>query len=42
MIVHAGVSITTNHVPHRFRAFVAGVLVLLVMWVVFAVRILAS
>ncbi|KQP09880.1 hypothetical protein ASF28_01485 [Methylobacterium sp. Leaf99] len=41
-IVHAGVFITTNHVPYRFRAFVAGVVVLLVMWVVFAVRLLAS
>lgn len=38
-IVHAGVYVTSNHVPHRFRAYLAGALVLLVMWIVFAVRI---
>jgi hypothetical protein len=37
---HAFIHVTTNHVPTRFRWFLAGALVLLVMWIVFAVRIL--
>ena len=39
---HAGIYLTTNYVPHRFGAFLAGVLVLMVMWVIFAARILAG
>jgi hypothetical protein len=31
---------TSNHVPTRFRAFAFGMLVLLLMWIIFAVRIL--
>lgn len=38
-VVHAVVYVTSNRVPHRFRAYLAGALVLLVMWIVFAVRI---
>ncbi|GJE19279.1 MAPEG family protein [Methylobacterium marchantiae] len=38
-VIHAGVYVTSNHVPHRFRAYAAGALVLLLMWVIFAVRI---
>ena len=41
-VVHAGLYVTTNPVPYRFRAFVAGVLVLVAMWIVFAARILSS
>ncbi|WP_430912086.1 MAPEG family protein [Methylobacterium sp. sgz302541] len=41
-VVHAGVFVTSNHVPTRFRAYMAGVLVLGVMWIVFAVRILLA
>ncbi|MCJ2130700.1 MAPEG family protein [Methylobacterium sp. E-045] len=37
--VHAGVYVTSNHVPSRFRAYALGALVLLAMWIVFAVRI---
>ncbi|GJD38213.1 MULTISPECIES: MAPEG family protein [Methylobacterium] len=37
--VHAGVYVTSNHVPFRFRAYTLGALVLLAMWIVFAVRI---
>ena len=40
--VHAYIHITSNNVPRRFNAFAAGVLVLGLMWVVFAVRILAG
>ncbi|ETR74832.1 hypothetical protein X566_18620 [Afipia sp. P52-10] len=38
--VHAGIFVTSNNVKQRSLAFSAGVLVLLVMWAVFAVKIL--
>jgi hypothetical protein len=41
-VAHAYIHTTSNHVPSRFRAFAVGVLVLLVMWIIFAVRILIS
>ncbi|MEH3146317.1 MAG: MAPEG family protein [Methylobacterium frigidaeris] len=41
-IVHAGIYATTNHVPHRFRAYLVGALVLMAMWLVFAIRILLA
>jgi len=37
---HAYIHITSNYVPNRFSTFVAGTLVLIVMWVIFAARIL--
>ena len=37
---HATIHITSNHVPSRFRAFVAGVAVLLILWIWLAVRLL--
>lgn len=39
-ILQAGVFLTTNHVPMRGAFFGVGVLVLIVMWVVYIVRIL--
>ena len=39
-LVHAYIHLTSNHVGNRFAAFATGVLILLVMWVIFAVRIL--
>jgi hypothetical protein len=41
-LAHAYIHTTSNHVPTRFRAFAVGVLVLLLMWIIFAVRILFS
>ena len=41
-IGHAYIHTTSNHVPTRFRIFAAGVLVLLLMWIIFAVRILLA
>src|SRR6476646_3388482 len=41
-IAHAWVHTTTNYVPNRFYAFAAGVFVLILMWVIFAVRILLA
>ncbi len=37
---HAYVHCTSNYVRHRFSAFLVGALILLAMWVIFAVRIL--
>jgi hypothetical protein len=39
--VHAGVYVTSNALPFRFGAFILGAVVLLVMWIVFAIRILS-
>jgi hypothetical protein len=39
-LAHAYVHITSNYVPHRFNIFVAGVGVLMLMWAVFAARVL--
>ena len=41
-LVHAYIHTTSNHVPTRFNAFAVGVLVLLLMWIIFAVRILLA
>ena len=38
--VHAYIHTTSNHVPTRFNAFAVGAIVLLLMWIIFAVRIL--
>lgn len=37
---HAGIFVTSNNVRQRSLAFSAGVLVLLMMWILFALRIL--
>ena len=39
-IVHAIVHTTTNRLTHRFYVFLFGAAVLLLMWIIFAVRIL--
>ena len=39
-IIHAVIHTTANRVSHRFYAFVAGSVILLLMWIIFAVRIL--
>jgi len=38
-LVHAGIHVTTNHLLARFATFVAGALILLVMWIWFAARV---
>jgi hypothetical protein len=38
--VHAGIHVTSNNVLRRFQAYAIGSLILLAMWVIFAVRIL--
>src|SRR5262249_52649674 len=39
-IVHAGIHTTSNNVGQRFAVYSVGALALLIMWVVFAIRIL--
>ena len=39
-IVHAGIHVTSNNVTQRFAAYTVGMVVLLLMWAIFAVRIL--
>jgi hypothetical protein len=39
-ILHAAIHTTSNRVSQRFYAFAAGAIVLLLMWIIFAVRIL--
>ena len=41
-LAHAYIHTTSNHVPTRFKIFAVGVIVLLLMWIIFAVRILMS
>ncbi len=40
--IHAGVYATSNNLTARFSAFAAGALVLLIMWVYFALKILLA
>ena len=39
---HAYVHVSSNHVPRRFSIFVFGMVVLALMWLIFAVRIFAG
>ena len=39
---HAYVHVSSNQVPRRFSVFVFGMVVLALMWLIFAVRILAG
>lgn len=39
-LVHAAVYVTTNHVPHRFAAYLVGAVTLIILWISFAARIL--
>lgn len=39
-IMHAAIHTTSNRVSQRFYAFAAGAIILLLMWIIFAVRVL--
>ncbi|MGO4386041.1 MAPEG family protein [Microvirga sp. 2YAF29] len=41
-LVHAFIHTTSNKIMWRFQAFAVGVLILAIMWVIFAVRIFAA
>jgi hypothetical protein len=40
-LVHTAIHVTSNRVRHRFYAFLAGVLILIAMWVLVLLRLLA-
>jgi hypothetical protein len=40
-IAHAGVHVTTNHGPTRFGVYAVGALALLVMWIIYAIKLIA-
>ena len=39
-LVHAAIHVTSNDVQRRFFAFLVGAIILLIMWIIFALRIL--
>ncbi|MGO4705450.1 MAPEG family protein [Microvirga sp. 2MCAF38] len=41
-IVHAGIHATTNRISPRFKAFAVGVVILLLMWIIFALRLISA
>jgi hypothetical protein len=41
-LVHAFIHTTSNRVPRRFFAYLIGLIVLTIMWVLFAVRVLTG
>lgn len=41
-LIHAAIHTTSNKISWRFMAFVAGVLILAAMWVIFGIRIFAA
>jgi hypothetical protein len=41
-VIHALVIVTSNRIQQRFAVFAASALVLLIMWIVFAIRILTA
>ena len=41
-LVHAAIHTTSNKVSLRFMAFVVGVLILTIMWIIFGIRVLAA
>ena len=38
-LVHVGIHVTSNDVRRRFYAFLVGAIILLIMWIIFALRI---
>jgi hypothetical protein len=41
-IFHAGIHVSTNNIGWRFPVYTVGLIILLLMWVIFAVRILLN
>jgi hypothetical protein len=41
-LVHAAIHTTSNKLSLRFMAFVVGVLILTIMWIIFGIRVLAA
>lgn len=40
--IHSWIHVTTNRMPGRYYAFMAGIAILTIMWIVFAARILLA
>jgi len=38
-LVHAAIHTTSNRMVWRFQAFLVGVLILIAMWIIFAIRV---
>ena len=38
-ILHAWVYATSNNIRHRFRSFLAGAIILMIMWLVFGLQL---
>ena len=41
-LAHAYVHVTDNHVPRRFQTYLAGVVSLIAMWAIFAIRVIGG
>ena len=41
-LVHAGVYATSNRIQQRFTVFLIGAIILILMWIIFALRIFAA
>jgi hypothetical protein len=41
-LVHAFIHTTSNRISQRFMAFLVGVIILMIMWILFALRIFAA
>ena len=41
-LVHAYIFVTTNRVSHRFSAYLVGTVILVLMWLIFALRVLSA
>jgi hypothetical protein len=41
-LVHAGIYVTSNRIQQRFTVFLIGAIVLVLMWITFALRIFAA
>jgi hypothetical protein len=41
-LIHAYIHTTTNRVPRRFFAYLVGLVVLVIMWAMFAIRVLTG
>jgi hypothetical protein len=39
---HAGIYVTSNRIQHRFTIFLIGAIILILMWIIFALRIFAA
>jgi len=41
-LFHAGIHVTSNRIQHRFTVFLIGAIILILMWIIYALRIFAA